>query len=118
MTINILVLGHIIILQKLLKKGNVIIGLLTTNALRGYKKEITPFKERLEILKALNLGVKFKIVPQDTLDPFNNLKKYKCTHLASGDGFEECEIESAKKLGVKLLDINSGSPTHSSDVNL
>lgn len=116
MSCNFLVAGHIHLIKKLQKKGNVIIGLLTSKALKGYKKEITPYKERLEILQALDFCL--DIVPQDSLDPYENLKEYKCNYLVSGDGFEEVERKSAKKLGVKLLSIKSGSPTHASDIKL
>lgn len=114
MTMNVLVLGHIKILRKLIKKGDVIVGLLTSKALKGYKKELTTFKDRLYILESLDLDI--KIVPQESLDPTKNLKKYKCNALASGDGFEKCEIDSAKELGVKLLTVNSGCKIHSSDI--
>lgn len=116
MTVNILVLGHIKILRKLIKRGQVIVGLLTSEALKGYKKEAVPFKDRMEILKTLALDI--KVVPQTSLNPIKNLKKYKCTALASGDGFEQCEIDACKELGVKLLKISSGHPTHSSDIQL
>ena len=114
MTATILVVGHIRLLKKLLKKGEVIIGLLTDKALKGYKKCDVSYKDRYEVL--YELGLWTKIVSQETLDPYKNLKKYRCTHLASGDGFEPIEKESAKKLGVKLLEVNSGSSIHSSDI--
>jgi len=116
MTCHILVVGHVRILKKLTKKGKVIVGLLTDKALKNYKKNVTPFKDRLCILSALDLNI--KIVSQNTLNPYNNLRKYKCTALASGDGFEECEIEASKKLGIKLIEVDSGSPTHSSDIKI
>lgn len=116
MTCNILVVGHIRLIKKLQEKGNVIIGLLTSKALKGYKKEITPYKERLEILEAL--GFCIDIVPQNSLDPYKNLKKYKCDAIASGDGFEEVEKKAAKKLGIELINIKSGSSTHSSDIKI
>lgn len=113
-TCNVLTVGHIRFLKKCLKKGDVVIGLLTSKALKGYKKERMPFNERKEILE--EVGLFSELVPQDTLDPYKNLKKYQCDALASGDGFEKVEKEAAAKLGVKLLSINSGSPTHSSDI--
>lgn len=113
-TFNIPVVGHIRLIKKLQKKGNVIIGLLTSKALKGYKKGVTPYKDRLEMLEAFDFCL--DIVPQDSLDPYKNLKKYQCDAIASGDGFEPVEKEAAKKLGVKLINIKSGHPTHSSDI--
>jgi glycerol-3-phosphate cytidylyltransferase-like family protein len=114
MTVNTLVVGHVRIIKKVQEKGNVIIGLLTSKALKGYKKEVTPYKDRLEMMQALDFCI--DIVPQDSLDPFKNLKEYGCDYLVSGDGFEPIEKEAAKKLGVKLLKVNSGSKIHSSDI--
>lgn len=111
---NVLVVGHIRLIKKLLEKGNVTIGLLTSKALKGYKKERTPYADRLEILESLCFYM--DIVPQDSLNPAKNLKKYKADALASGDGFEKVEIAAAKKLGVKLLSVNSGSKIHASDI--
>ena len=115
MTCNILVLGHIKLLEKLEQKQyDIIVGLLTAKALKGYKKELVPFKDRKYILETLSLPI--RIVPQDSLDPTVNLKKYKPDVLVSGDGFEPSEKESAKKLGVKLLNIKSGCKLHSSSI--
>ncbi len=114
MTVNILVAGHIRLIKKLIKKGDVVIGVLTSKALKGYKKERTPFKDRLEMMKSLRFPI--KVVPQDSLSPEGNLKKYRCSILASGDGFEPSEVVAATKLGVKLLKVNSGSKIHSSDI--
>ena len=73
-----------------------------------------PFKDRKYILESL--CIPFDIVPQESLDPEKNLKKYKSKILVSGDGFEDCEIQACKKLGVRLLQIKSGSSLHSSDI--
>lgn len=114
MTCNILVVGHIKLLKKLQNKGYVIVGLLTKKALQGYKKEIIPYKNRLEILKSLNLAM--DIVPQNSLNPFKNLVEYECDVMASGDGFEEVEKKACRELNVKMININSGSKIHSSDI--
>lgn len=105
-TANILTPGHIKCLEVLSKRGSVIVGVLTSKALKGYKKELVPFKDRKFILEAVTKHVKnIKVVPQDSLDPTRNLKKYGCTVIASGDGFEISEQKSAEKLGVKLLEV-------------
>ncbi len=113
MTCNILNVGHIKCLKKLSKKGEVTVGLLTTKALKGYKKERMPFRDRKYILESLNLA---RVVPQDSLDPTSTLKKYKCKAMASGDGWEPKEVASATKLGIKLININSGEKLRSSHI--
>jgi phosphoenolpyruvate phosphomutase / 2-hydroxyethylphosphonate cytidylyltransferase len=112
MTCDILVVGHIRFLKKLSQKGQVIVGVLTDQALKGYKKNCIPFKDRYEILNELWLHD--ELVPQTSLDPTANLIKYQCDAIASGDGFEPSEQAAAKRLGVKLLNIKSGSKLHSS----
>lgn len=115
-TINILTKGHIVLLEKLLIKGDVVVGLLTPKALKGYKKELVPYEDRRFILDNLALSHLIEIVPQDSLDPTANCKKYKCTAIASGDGWEKSEREAIKKLGLKEINIKSGEKIHSSDI--
>lgn len=104
MTCNILTPGHIKCLQYLNEKGyRIIIGLLTSRALNGYKKEWMPFKDREFILKSLYLAD--KIVPQQKLNPINNIIKYNCQAIASGDGFEKEEKEAIKNLKLKVINI-------------
>lgn len=100
MTCNILTVGHIKVLESL--PSNTIVGLLTAKGLRGYKKELVPFKDRKFILSRIFNGL---IVPQDSLDPSRNLKKYRCDIIASGDGFEISELKAIKKLNIKPLHI-------------
>lgn len=104
------------LIEKLLTKGDLVIGLLTSNALKGYKKERMPYKDRHFILDNLMCSDLFDIVPQNSLNPYNNLKKYKCDAIASGDGWEKSELEAIKKLGIKKLNVSSGEKIHSSDL--
>lgn len=96
-------------------KGDVVIGLLTSKALKGYKKELMPYKDRLYILNELD-NLWTLIVPQDSLDPSANIRKYNCTAIASGDGWEPKEEEAIKKLGIKKINVKSGGRLHSSDI--
>jgi hypothetical protein len=93
-------------LEYLTERGFVTIGLLTSKALKGYKKEIVPYLDRKYILDTIAVALKdVRVIPQDSLNPVSNLRKYHYTHLASGDGFEKCELDAIKKLGLKKLDI-------------
>ena len=117
MTCNVLVPGHIKCVKKLRKKGLVIVGLLSKEALLGYKREIIPYKDRLYILKELfKSDKKVIIVKQNSLNPKVNIKKYNCSHIASGDGWEKSELETIDKLGIKKINIKSGAKLHSSDI--
>lgn len=116
-TCNILVPGHIKALERLIKQGYVTIGLLTPEALKGYKKELMPYSDRKYILETIAIALgKIDVVPQDSLDPISNIRKYKCNAIASGDGWEESELKAIKKLKLKVIDIKSGSKLHSSEV--
>lgn len=101
---NVLTPGHIKCLEFLCKKDFVIVGLLTAKALKGYKKEIVPFEDRKFILEHIDI-YDFAIVPQESLDPTENIIGYECDAIASGDGWEKQELESIKKLGLKTINI-------------
>lgn len=103
-TCNILTRGHIECLEFLCEKDSVVGGLLTKKALRGYKKEIVPFKDREYILQKLKI-FPFTVVAQDSLDPTENIIAHNCNTIASGDGWEKQELECIKKLKLKVINI-------------
>jgi len=100
---RILTPGHIKIIKHLLKEDKVIVGLLTRKAMEGYKEEIMPYKDRLFILENLDLNV--RVVAQKSLNPKRNLKKYKCTAIASGDGWEQSEVDAVNELDIEMIDV-------------
>jgi len=106
MSARVLTPGHIKCIEYLLKQGEVIVGLLTKRAMKGYKDEIVPYKDREFILKSLKFDI--KVVRQTSLDPIENIKKYKCNAIASGDGWERQELEAMAK--TKLTAINITLP--------
>lgn len=120
MTCNVLTVGHIKALQQLVKEDFVRVGLLTSSALEGYKEELVSFEERKFILESVIKGFEewedIKVVAQNELNPTKNIIKYRCTALASGDGFEPSELEAIKKYNLKKIEVVSGEPTHSSDI--
>lgn len=99
---DILTVGHLRYIRECQKHGELIIGLLTAKALRGYKEVINPFNERKELLE----GFGVKVVPQDSLNCYDNLVKFKATHCASGDGFEPEELTAIKKAHCEPLNIS------------
>lgn len=120
MTANILTVGHINALEELSKEDFVRIGLLTTEALKGYKKELVSWEERKAVLQAVIRGMEdgedILIIAQKSLDPAEVIRKYNITSIASGDGWEESELKAIKKFNLKKIDVNSGNTTHSSDI--
>ena len=113
-TCELLTVGHIKCLEWLReyrhsKNPYIIIGLLTDKALRGYKDSIVPFEDRKYILEHLvvnKFGINIlEIVPQDSLNPYKNLKEYHPEYIASGDGWEKEELAGIKKAKVKKLNI-------------
>lgn len=106
MSCRILTVGHIKVLEQLIKKGFVVVGLLTAEALEGYKEELVPYKEREYILETIAIALgNIDIMPQSTMDPTENIKKYKCNAIASGDGWEPIELKAIKKLKIEKIDI-------------
>lgn len=106
MTVNILTAGHIRCLEYLAERGFVTIGLLTDGALKGYKPVIMPFEDRKFIMETVACAYNnIRVVPQESLNPIKNLRRFAYTHLASGDGFEQVELDAIKKLGLKKIEI-------------
>ncbi len=106
MSCRIITAGHVKVLEELKKHGFVTVGLLSTKALKGYKKEILPFAQRKYILETIAIALGgVEIVNQESLDPSENLRKYKPTIFASGDGFEEIELKAIKKYKLRTLRI-------------
>jgi hypothetical protein len=106
MTCNILTPGHIKCLEVLTRKGEVVIGLLTAKALKGYKKELQTFEDRKFILETVGKALGgITVLPQTSLDPTKNIQETKCTALASGDGFEIEEELAATALNIELINL-------------
>lgn len=103
MTAEIITVGHVKVLKQLARRAELIVGLLDEEALKGYKKCVVSFEDRKEILEAIRWA--WKVVRQNSLDPYENLVKYEITHIASGDGWEKEELEAIKKTGVKIINV-------------
>jgi len=101
MTGDLFHVGHLRTIRKCQEYGKVIVGLLTDKALAGYKEAIIPFEQRKEIIEA----VKVKVVPQNSLNCYDNLIKYKIHLVASGDGFEPEELDAIKRANCKPINI-------------
>jgi len=104
--------GHLNIINEAKKYGDVIIGLLTDEAIASYKRlPFLTFKQRKTIIENIK-GVK-KVVPQKTLDYVPNLKKIKPDYVVHGDDWctgiqkdtRERVIQTLKEWGGKLVEL-------------
>ena len=79
--------GHLNIIHEGLKLGEVTIGLLTDEAIAGYKRlPLIAFNERKLIVE--NLKGVAKVFPQNTLDYVPNLKELKPDFVIHGDDWK------------------------------
>ncbi len=103
--------GHIAIINKAKKLGRLIIGVLSDEALAGYKRfPLIPYEERIVLYQNIN-GVS-EVVEQKTLSYKDNILKYKPDYVVHGDnwvnGFQEPirkeVIETLKTYGGELIE--------------
>ena len=84
MSADIIHNGHINIINEGAKYGDVIIGLLTDEAIATYKRlPMIPYAERKAIFSSIK-GV-CEVVMQSTLDYTDNIRKYKPDYVLHGD---------------------------------
>jgi len=104
--------GHINIIQRATKYGEVIVGLLTDKAIVSYKRiPLMSYKQRKRVIENIK-GVS-QVVPQFTLDYVSNLRKYKPDYIIHGDDWKtgvqketrERVIEVLKEWGGKLIEV-------------
>lgn len=104
--------GHLNIIQEGAKYGDVIIGLLTDEAIASYKRLPTmTFANRKIVIE--NLKQVKEVVPQETLDYRSNLKKLKPDYVIHGDDWKtgvqketrQQVIDTLKEWGGKLIEI-------------
>ena len=92
--------GHLNIIHEGLKLGEVIIGLLTDEAIAGYKRlPLIAFNERKLIVE--NLKGVAKVIPQNTLDYVPNLKELKPDFVVHGDDWK---IGIQKEVRQRVID--------------
>ncbi len=104
--------GHLNILKKAAELGEVIVGLLTDEAIAGYKRlPFMNFEQRWEMVENIK-GVS-QVVPQTTLDYVANLERLKPDYVVHGDDWREGVqkktrqrvIDTLKRWGGELVEI-------------
>ena len=94
--------GHISIINKASKMGQLIIGLLTDEAVASYKRyPLLPYKERENIISNIS-GVNL-VVPQKTLSYSENLQKYKPDFVIHGNDWKTNSQTSIRSEVIKIL---------------
>ena len=99
--------GHINILRKASKLGDVTVGLLTDAAIASYKKlPHLNYKQREIVLK--NIKFVKKVLPQNTLDYTRNLLRLKPDYVVHGDDWKSGIQKKTRKQVIKILKKWSG----------
>ena len=105
---DILHKGHINILKIAKKYGDVIVGLLTDEAIASYKKNIPYLNyEKRKVVLANTKYVK-KVIPQKTLDYVENLNLVKPDYVVHGDDWKTGVQKKTRSRVIKTLKKWSG----------
>jgi len=104
---DILHKGHINILKTANKYGNVIVGLLTDQAIASYKNiPYLDFEKRKVVIE--NIRYVKKVIPQNTLDYVTNLKLIKPDYVVHGDDWKKSVQKKTRERVIKVLKKWSG----------
>ena len=107
LTADILHHGHINLIQKGSKYGEIIIGLLTDEAVADNKRlPYLNYDQRKKIL--INFKGVSKIVPQKEWDYSNNIKKIRPDFLIHGDDWKKGNFYTLRKNAIKALNQYGG----------
>ena len=99
--------GHINILKTASQYGNVIVGLLTDEAIASYKNiPYLDFKKRKVVVE--NIKYVTKVIPQNTLDYVDNLNLIKPNYVVHGDDWKNGIQKKTRDRVIKTLKKWSG----------
>ena len=95
--------AHIGILIEARKYGDVIVGLLTNEAIASYKRTpITTYEQRKKVVENIK-GVE-KVIPQITLDYVPNLLKLKPDYVVHADDWKSGIQEAIRERVIHVLE--------------
>ena len=104
---DILHQGHINILKTASQYGNVIVGLLTDEAIASYKNiPYLDFEKRKVVVE--NIKYVSEVIPQNTLDYVDNLNLIKPSYVVHGDDWKKGVQKKTRDRVVKTLKKWSG----------
>jgi len=99
--------GHIKIINEAKKLGNLIIGVLSDDAVASYKRfPIVPFEERKILYK--NIDGVYKVVEQKELSYKKNILKYKPDYVVHGDNWKKGYQEEIRNEVIEVLKTYGG----------
>lgn len=94
--------GHINIISEARKYGEVIVGLLTDEAIASYKRvPVTTYEQRKKVVENIK-GVS-RIVPQCTLDYVENLRMLKPEYVVHGDDWKDNLQKKTRQRVIEAL---------------
>jgi len=94
--------GHISLLVEASKYGDVIVGLLTNEAIASYKRTpTTTYEQREKVIS--HIREVSLVVPQETLDYVENLKRYKPEYVVHADDWKVGVQSKTRKRVVETL---------------
>ena len=92
--------GHLNILRKACELGEVVVGLLTDEAIASYKRlPFMTFDQRLDVIASIK-GVS-RVIPQTTLDYVPNLRDVRPSYVVHGDDWRD---GVQKKIRQRVID--------------
>lgn len=94
--------GHLNIIEKGRTLGKVVIGLLTDKAIASYKRvPYLSFEQRLQVIQNIK-GVS-EVIPQESLDYTDNLRKIKPDYVVHGDDWKEGVQQKTREQVINVL---------------
>ncbi|MCK4339613.1 MAG: adenylyltransferase/cytidyltransferase family protein, partial [Candidatus Cloacimonetes bacterium] len=94
--------GHLNIINEARKYGEVIIGLLTDQAISSYKRlPFLSYEQRKIIVE--NIRGVFQVIPQETLDYVPNLKKIRPDFVVHGDDWRTGVQREIREMVINTL---------------
>ena len=102
MSADILHHGHLNIINEGQKLGNVIVGLLTDDAIASYKRlPLITFENRKKIIE--NIKGVYRVIPQETLDYTSNLYKIKPEYVVHGSDWKTGVQQNTRQKVIEVL---------------
>lgn len=102
MSADLLHHGHMNILRIARELGEVTVGLLTDSAIASYKRlPYLTFEERMSVVE--NIKGVVRVVPQETLDYVENLKKYRPDYVVHGSDWKDGQQKETRERVIQTL---------------
>ena len=94
--------GHMNIIKESRKLGKLIVGVMTDESIASYKRiPMISYEKRKDVVE--NIKGVWKVVPQNTLDYTENLRKYKPDIVTNGDDWREGPQKETRQKVIDVL---------------